>query len=88
MIDFCVVGKVGHHFLKDVKVIRGELLHNLVIVDVDRKEIRKTWWEVEDSKGNVAKLIEEPYRQFLECRVPETMSDSNHVLWYPFKKVC
>ena len=38
VIDFCIIGKVDHMFLKNVKVITGELQHDLVIVDVDKKQ--------------------------------------------------
>ena len=29
------MGKVDHKFLKNVKVITGELQHNLVVVDIE-----------------------------------------------------
>ena len=38
-IDFCIIGKVHRMFLKNVKVTSGELQHNLVVVDVDKKQI-------------------------------------------------
>ena len=37
-IDLCIMGKVDSKLSNDVKVITGELQHNLVIVDVDRKK--------------------------------------------------
>ena len=40
-IDYCIMGKVDHKFLKNVKVITGELQHNLVVVDIDTKQKRK-----------------------------------------------
>ena len=40
-INFCIIGKVDRKFLKNVKVITGELQHNLVVVDVDKKQKRK-----------------------------------------------
>ena len=42
--NFCIMRKVDRKFLKDVKVITGELLHNLVIVDIDKKQKKKTEW--------------------------------------------
>ena len=33
-----MMGKVDHKFLKNVKVITGALLHNLVVFDVDKKQ--------------------------------------------------
>ena len=40
-IDFCMMGKVDLKFFIYVKVITGELQHNLVIVDIDKKQIRR-----------------------------------------------
>ena len=37
-IDFCIMGKVDHKFLKNVKVITEELQNNLVIADLDKKQ--------------------------------------------------
>ena len=41
-IDFCIMGKVDQNFLENVKVITGRLQHNLVIVDIDKKQKTKT----------------------------------------------
>ena len=74
------MGKVDKQFLKDVNVITGELQHNLVIVDIDKKQKKKPEWKPGSKKCNVAKLRDEPYRQLFECRDKEIMSD-NHDLW-------
>ena len=37
-------------------------------------------------KRSVSKLIDEPCRQLIECRVKEDMSDNNHDLWGSFKE--
>ena len=37
-IDLCMMGKVDRKFLKNLKVISGELLHNLVVADIDKKQ--------------------------------------------------
>ena len=49
-IDFCIMGKVDH-FLFYVKVITGELQHNLVVVEVDHTH--KTEWKPESQKQNL-----------------------------------
>lgn len=36
-IDFVLAGKKNRKYLKNIKTIRGELEHHLVIVDVNRK---------------------------------------------------
>ena len=59
----------------------GELEHDLVVIDVDKKrKKRKTKLKPDGQKRNVAKLRDEPNRQYFECRVNETMSDKNHDL--------
>ena len=68
-------------------MITGELQHNLVVVDVDKKQKKETEWKSEGKKRNVAKIRDETYRQHLECRVKAIMSDSNHDLWGSFKGV-
>ena len=47
-------------YLKNVKVITGELQHNLVVVDIDKKQKRTTRWKPNGKKHNVAKLRDEP----------------------------
>ena len=52
-IDFCIMGKVDHRFLKNVKVTSRELQHSLMVADVDKKQINETDWKPEDEKRNV-----------------------------------
>ena len=40
-IDFDIMGKEYRMFFKNVKVITGELQHNVVIVDIDKKQETK-----------------------------------------------
>ena len=46
-------------FLKNVKVITGELQHNLAVVDIEKKQKMKTKLKPECQKRNVAKLRDE-----------------------------
>ena len=51
-------------FVKNVGVITGELQHNLVIVDIDKKhQKKKTEWRPEGQIRNVSILRDEPCRQ-------------------------
>ena len=51
-IDFVLVGKEKRKYLRDVKVIPGELQHRLVVVDMEEQKLKKsmkkskrvTWW--------------------------------------------
>ena len=45
-IDFVLVGKGNRKYLRDVKVIPGELQHRLVVIDlVEKKVVRKEPFE-------------------------------------------
>ena len=48
-IDFVLVGKGNRKYLKDVKVIPGELQHRLVVTDLVKK---KMMGEEGGEKGN------------------------------------
>ena len=39
-IDFVLVGKEKRKYLRDVKVIPGELQHRLVVVDVEKQKLK------------------------------------------------
>ena len=54
-IDFCIMGKVDRKFMKNVKVITGELQHNLVVVDIDKKQRKKSRVEAWKSKTKCSK---------------------------------
>ena len=41
-IDFVLVGKEKRKYIRDVKVIPGELQHRLVVVDVDEQKLKKS----------------------------------------------
>ena len=41
-INFSIIGNVDSKYLKNVKVITGELQHNLVVVDIDRKGLKQS----------------------------------------------
>ena len=71
---------------KNVNVTTGELQHNVVVVDVDKKQHTKTEWKPEGKKQNVSNLIHESHRQQYECRVKEIMSDNNDDLWGSYEE--
>ena len=57
-----------------------------MVVDVDKKQKKKTEWKPEGKKRNVTKLGDETYRQLFECGAKEVMSDNNHDLRGSFKE--
>ena len=42
-IDLVLVGKGNRKYLRDVKVIPGELQHRLVVVDLVKKKVKIRW---------------------------------------------
>ena len=41
-IDFVLVGKEKRKYLRDVKVIPGVLQHRLVVIDVEKRKLKKS----------------------------------------------
>ena len=69
-IDFVLVGKGNRKYLRDVKVVPGELQHRLVVMDlVKKKMVRK-----EAIEWKVWKLKEDNTRARFEGRVGELVS--------------
>ena len=68
-IDFVLVGKEKRKYLRDVKVIPGELQHRLVVVDVEERKLKKSvkkskrvrWrvWKLQEKKRSKRNLNEE-----------------------------
>ena len=79
-------GNGRSQLLKNFNVITGELQHNLMIVDIDKKQEKKADWKPGSQKRNVAKLRDEPYRQLIECSIKEIMSDNHSDLWGSFRE--
>ena len=50
-IDFVLVGKEKRKYLRDVKVIPGELQHQLVVVDVEECKLKKSGKEGVEAEG-------------------------------------
>ena len=85
-VDFVLVGKGKRKFLRDVKMIPGELQHSLVIVDVDKKKMKKVVKKVTTERRKVWKLKEEATRGRFEGRVRELMSTGRPDSWGSFKE--
>ena len=81
-IDFVLVGKGSRKYLRDVKVISGELQHRLVVVDLVKKvktvvrkeafERRKVWKLKEDDtrarfEGGVGELVRADAPELWKC---------------------
>ena len=68
-------------------LLTGEVQNNLLVVDVDKKQIKKTGWKSEVGKRNDAYLRDEPHRLLYGCRVKEIMSDNQRDIRAASEKV-
>ena len=68
-IDFVLVGKGNRNYLRDVKVIPGELQHRLVVMDLVKKKVKKVVRKELFERRTVWKLKEDDTRARFEERV-------------------
>ena len=61
-IDFVLVGKENRKYLRDVKVIPGELQHRLVVTDLVTKKVKKVVRKEAVERRKVWKLKEDDTR--------------------------
>ena len=69
--DFVLIGKEQRKYLKDIKTIPSELQHRLVVVDVDKKKLRKVLKMKRVVRRRLWKLKEDVIRERYERRVEE-----------------
>ena len=62
-IDFVLVGKEKRKYLRDVKVIPGELQHRLVVVDVEEQKFKKSVKKSKRVRWRVWKLQEKEIKR-------------------------
>ena len=70
-IDFVLMGGVYRKYIKDVKVIPWELQHKLVVVDLDKKALKKIVRKERIIRRKIWKLNENQTRVRFEKRVKE-----------------
>ena len=68
-IDFVLVGKEKRKYLRDVKVIPGELQHRLVVVEVEECKLKKSVKKSKRMRWRVWKLQEKEIKEEFERRV-------------------
>ena len=85
-IDFVLVGKGNRKYLRDVKVILGELQHRLVVVDLVKKKVKKVVRKEAIERRKVWKLKEDDTRTRFEERVGELVSADAPDLWKCFSE--
>ena len=84
-IDFVLVGKEKRKYLRDVKVIPGELQHRLVVVDVEERKLKKSVKKSKRVRWRVWKLQEKEIKKDFEGRVVELVDAEAVDLWESYK---
>ena len=80
-IDFVLVGKKKRKYLRDVKVIRGELQHRLVVVDVEEQKLKKSVKKSKRGRWSVWKLKEKEIKKKFEKRIRKLVNIDSKDLW-------
>ena len=68
-IDFVLVRKGNRKYLRDVKVIPGELQHRLMVVDLVKKKVKKVVRKEAIERRKIRKLKEDDTRARFEERL-------------------
>ena len=80
-IDFVLVGGKYRKYIRDVKVIPWELQHRMVVVDLDKKVLKKIVRKERIIRRKIWKLNENQTRVTFEKRVKELVSTDAPDLW-------
>ena len=84
-IDFVVVGKEKGKYLRDVKVILGELQHRLMVVDVEQK-LKKSVKKSRRVRWRVWKLKKKEIKEKFEEKVEELVDTDSMDLSESYNK--
>ena len=84
-IDFVLVGKEKRKYLRDVKVIPGELQHRLVVVDVEKRKLKKSGKKSKRVRWRAWKLKEKDIKEEFEQREVELVDSEAADLWESYK---
>ena len=84
-IDFVLVGEKYRKYIRNVKVIPWELQHRLVVVDLDKKILKKGVRKDRIIRRKIWKLNENRTRVRFEKRVKEQVNADAPDLWKTFK---
>ena len=84
-IDLVLVRKEKRKYVRDVKVIPGELQHRLVVVDVEEQKLKKSVKKSRRVRWRVWKLKEKEIKEKFEERVVELVLTGSMDLWRSYK---
>ena len=80
-----LVGEKYRKYIRDVKVIPWELQHRMVVVDLDKKVLKKIMRKERIIRRKIWKLNENRTRVRFENREKELVSTDAPDLWKTFK---
>ena len=80
-----LVGEKYRKYIRDVTMIPWELQHRMVVVDLDKKVLKKVVRKQQIIKRKIWKLNENQTRVTLEKRVKQLVSTDAPDLWKAFK---
>ena len=80
-IDFVLVGEKYRKYIRDVKITPWELQHRMVVVDLDKKILKKVVRKEPMIRRKIWKLNENQTRVRFEKRVKELVSTDAPDLW-------
>ena len=80
-IDFVLVGKEKRKYLRDMKVIPGELQHRLRVVDVEEQKLKKSVKKSKRVRWRVWKLKEKEIKEKFEERIGKLVDIDLKDLW-------
>ena len=84
-IDFILVGRNNRKYLINVKAILWELLHRLVVTDLDKRKFKKVVKNEQTFRRKVRKLKENNMKTKFQERVKELVDVDAPNLWNTFK---
>ena len=84
-IDFVLVEKEKRKYLRDVKLLPGELQHRLVVVNVEEQKLEKSAKKSKRVRWRVWKLNEKEIKQKFEERIRKLVDIDSKDLWGSYK---
>ena len=85
-IDFVLVGNNNRKYIRDVKVIPGELQHRLLVVDVEKRKLKKLVKKRRYVRRKLWKLNEKEIREKFVGKVEELVDIEATDLWSAYKE--
>ena len=86
-IDFIVIGKKDKKYIRDVKVVSGELQHGLVVADIEKRKLKKVIKKQRITHRRVWKLNDKEIRVEFQKQVQDQVNMEAPNLWKSYRNV-